>query len=133
MPQGTIPRGPAFFDPVLKGRWGAARLAAHDRGPGDPGRAVGHREGVAALEPPPATCSTSPTRRSSRVRVGPPVELKHRALDADTKRIMAAISAQLPAEARRPHHPTSAELAATYPPGYRGEPGAEHERRPGTD
>jgi len=28
MPQGTIPRGRAFFDPVLKGRWGAARLAA---------------------------------------------------------------------------------------------------------
>ena len=28
MPQGTIPRGPAFFDPELKGRWGAARLAA---------------------------------------------------------------------------------------------------------
>ena len=25
-PQGTIPRGKAFFDPVLKGRWGAARL-----------------------------------------------------------------------------------------------------------
>ena len=28
MPEGTIPRGQAFFDPVLKGRWGAARLAA---------------------------------------------------------------------------------------------------------
>ena len=28
MPQGTIPRGRAFFDPELKGRWGAARLAA---------------------------------------------------------------------------------------------------------
>ena len=28
MPEGTIPRGKAFFDPVLKGRWGAARLAA---------------------------------------------------------------------------------------------------------
>src|SRR5207302_1335761 len=28
MPQGTIPRGEAFFDPVLKGKWGAARLAA---------------------------------------------------------------------------------------------------------
>jgi putative phosphoserine phosphatase / 1-acylglycerol-3-phosphate O-acyltransferase len=28
MPQGTIPRGPAFFDPELKGRWGAAKLAA---------------------------------------------------------------------------------------------------------
>ena len=33
MPQGTIPRGPAFFDPVLKGRWGAARLAHMTRVP----------------------------------------------------------------------------------------------------
>ena len=33
MPQGTIPRGLAFFDPVLKGRWGAARLAAMTKVP----------------------------------------------------------------------------------------------------
>ncbi len=33
MPQGTIPRGRAFFDPELKGRWGAARLAAMTRAP----------------------------------------------------------------------------------------------------
>nr|MDQ3294575.1 HAD-IB family hydrolase [Actinomycetota bacterium] len=33
MPEGTIPRGPAFFDPVLKGRWGAARLAAMSGAP----------------------------------------------------------------------------------------------------
>src|SRR5439155_4397808 len=33
MPQGTIPRGPAFFEPELKGRWGAARLAALTKGP----------------------------------------------------------------------------------------------------
>ena len=33
MPQGTIPRGPAFFDPELKGRWGAARLAALTKAP----------------------------------------------------------------------------------------------------
>ena len=33
MPQGTIPRGPAFFDPELKGRWGAARLAAMTKAP----------------------------------------------------------------------------------------------------
>ena len=32
-PEGTIPRGPAFFDPVLKGRWGAARIAAATRAP----------------------------------------------------------------------------------------------------
>src|SRR4029078_10621417 len=36
MPQGTIPRGPAFFDPELKGRWGAARLAAMTRVAGIP-------------------------------------------------------------------------------------------------
>ena len=33
MPQGTIPRGPSFFDPELKGRWGAARLAAMTKAP----------------------------------------------------------------------------------------------------
>ena len=33
MPQGTIPRGQAFFDPELKGRWGAARLAAMSGAP----------------------------------------------------------------------------------------------------
>jgi putative phosphoserine phosphatase/1-acylglycerol-3-phosphate O-acyltransferase len=33
MPEGTIPRGPAFFDPVLKGRWGAAKLAAMTKAP----------------------------------------------------------------------------------------------------
>ena len=32
-PEGTIPRGPAFFDPELKGRWGAARLAAATKAP----------------------------------------------------------------------------------------------------
>ena len=33
MPQGTIPRGRAFFEPELKGRWGAARLAAMTKAP----------------------------------------------------------------------------------------------------
>ena len=68
-----------------------------------------------------------------RVRVGPPVELKHRSMDADTKRIMEAISALLPAEAREHRTPTAAELARTYPPGYKGDPAAESTRRPGTD
>ena len=49
MPQGTIPRGPAFFDPDLKGRWGAARLAQMSQRAGHPGRVVGDREGVAAF------------------------------------------------------------------------------------
>ena len=53
-----------------------------------------------------------------RIRVGEPVELKYRSLDADTKRIMAAIGELLPPEARRRRTPTAEELAATYPPGY---------------
>jgi putative phosphoserine phosphatase/1-acylglycerol-3-phosphate O-acyltransferase len=43
--------------------------------------------------------------------------LKYRSLDADTKRIMSAITALLPPEARRQRTPTEKELAATYPPG----------------
>ena len=67
------------------------------------------------------------------MRVGEPVELKHRSLDADTRRIMKAITALLPDEARLHHQPTPEELAATYPPGYRGDPTAESTRRPGSD
>ena len=33
LPQGTIPRGEAFFDPVLTGKTGAARLAAETGAP----------------------------------------------------------------------------------------------------
>ncbi|MFM7755979.1 MAG: HAD-IB family hydrolase, partial [Actinomycetota bacterium] len=53
--------------------------------------------------------------------------------DADTRRIMDAITALLPDEARRPRTPTPEELRLSYPPGYRGDPDKETERRPGTD
>ena len=46
---------------------------------------------------------------------------------------MKAIVAQLPPEARKQHTPTEAELLATFPPGYTGDPNAETTRRPGTD
>ena len=49
LPQGTIPRGEAFFDPVLQGKTGAARLAAATGRPGRPHRPVGDREGVAPV------------------------------------------------------------------------------------
>jgi putative phosphoserine phosphatase/1-acylglycerol-3-phosphate O-acyltransferase len=68
-----------------------------------------------------------------RIRVGAPVDLKGRSLDADTKRIMNAIVALLPDEARRRRTPTAEELALTYPPGYSGDPESETERRPGSD
>jgi putative phosphoserine phosphatase/1-acylglycerol-3-phosphate O-acyltransferase len=67
------------------------------------------------------------------VRMGGPVGLKYKSLDADTKRIMKAISVLLPPESRVRHEPTPEELALTLPPGYKGDPDAELVRRPGTD
>jgi putative phosphoserine phosphatase/1-acylglycerol-3-phosphate O-acyltransferase len=132
MPQGTIPRGPAFFDPELKGRWGAARLAALTKAPVIPIGLWGtERVWPRSSRLPNVLNVADPPR--VRVRVGAAVPLKHRSLDADTKRIMTAITDLLPEEAHRHHQPTREELARTFPPGYRGDPSAETSRRPGTD
>jgi len=131
MPQGTIPRGPAFFDPDLKGRWGAARLAAETGAPVIP---VG-LWGTEKVWPRNARLPklTPDFQPKVTATVGPPVELGRSDPATDTKAIMAAIVALLPEEARRPHEPTPEELAATYPPGYHGDPEAELDRRPGSD
>jgi putative phosphoserine phosphatase/1-acylglycerol-3-phosphate O-acyltransferase len=132
MPQGTIPRGMAFFDPVLRGRWGAARLAALSGAPVIPIGLWGTEKvwprnaklpNILNLSDPPLVT----------VRVGRPVALKRISDDADTKKLMKAISALLPPEGRIEHTPTDAELAATLPSGYTGDPRAEHTRRPGKD
>ncbi len=132
MPQGTIPRGAAFFDPVLKGRWGAARLAAQTGAPVIPVGLWGTEKvwprnartpNVLAVGHPPTV----------RARVGGPVDLRHRSADADTKRIMAALVDLLPEEARVRREPTPEELARTLPAGYRGDATAEAGRRPGSD
>jgi putative phosphoserine phosphatase / 1-acylglycerol-3-phosphate O-acyltransferase len=130
-PQGTIPRGPAFFDPELKGRWGAARLAAATRAPVIPVGLWGTEKVWPRRARLPRLSLTN--RPLVTATVGPPVELKYRSPDADTKRIMAAIVDLLPPEAREHRTPTDEELALTYPAGYQGDPTAEVERRPGTD
>ncbi len=132
MPQGTIPRGPAFFDPVLKGRWGAARLAHTTRVPVIPVGLWGTEKvwPRSARLPNVLNVTNPPT---IRVRVGPAVELKYKNIDKDTERIMEAIMALLPAEAREQHEPTAEELRLTYPSGYKGDPTSETTRRPGTD
>jgi putative phosphoserine phosphatase/1-acylglycerol-3-phosphate O-acyltransferase len=132
MPQGTIPRGIAFFDPVLKGRWGAARLAAMSRAPVIPiglwgtekvwPRSARLPNVLNVADPPLIT-----------IRVGPPVALKYQSPDADTKRIMKALMALLPAESRVKRTPTDEELALSFPRGYKGDVGAEVKRRPGAD
>lgn len=116
MPEGTIPRGPAFFDPVLKGRPGAARLAALTKAPVIP---VG-LWGTEAVWPRNQRLPTIDVARppSISVVIGPPVELTYDDPVADTATIMEAIADLLPDEAREPHDPTPEQLARTYPPGF---------------
>lgn len=137
MPQGTIPRGPAFFDPVLKGRWGAARLAEASGAPVIP-------IGLWGTEKVWPRSSTLPNLMSFldpprvQVRAGAPLDLGTGHLDDRTERLMAGISALLPPEASEIWTPSYDDLALTYPHGVVPEDVArasEHERdrRPGTD
>ena len=114
LPQGTIPRGEAFFDPVLRGKTGAARLAAATGAPVVPIGVWGTEQvwprsskvpNVANLQHPPRVTVT----------VGPPVELGHNDAVADTASLMDAVVDLLPPEAREVHVPTDEELAATRP------------------
>ncbi|MFZ9629614.1 MAG: HAD-IB family hydrolase, partial [Ilumatobacteraceae bacterium] len=135
MPQGTIPRGAAFYEPELRGRWGAARLAAQTRATVVPVGLWGTERvwprcsrlpNVLALVDPPAVSVTA----------GPPVPLKYRSADADTRRIMSAIMALLPPESREHRTPTTEDIRLASPPGHRVDTvDTEHEstRRPGTD
>ncbi|MDY7104460.1 MAG: HAD-IB family phosphatase [Actinomycetota bacterium] len=132
-PQGTIPRGPAFFEPRLRGRWGAARLAAMSGAPVVPLGLWG-TERVWPRNARTPNIVPGPDRPLVRARVGPPVEgLTGDDPDRDTTLILDAVSELLPPEAREHRQPTADELAATYPPGYGGDPTLEADRRPGTD
>jgi putative phosphoserine phosphatase/1-acylglycerol-3-phosphate O-acyltransferase len=117
MPQGTIPRGPAFFDPVLQGRWGAARLAQMTGAPVIPLGLWGTEQvWPRSARLPDVMNVWSPPE--VRIRVGTPVDLGYDDVDADTRAIMDAIAALLPEEARRQREPTEEELARTRPPGW---------------
>jgi putative phosphoserine phosphatase/1-acylglycerol-3-phosphate O-acyltransferase len=116
-PQGTIPRGEEFFDPRLRGKTGAARLAAATDTPVIP-LGVWGSENVwprSSRAPKMANLLHRPT---VRVRVGPPVQgLTGTDFQADTERIMEAITELLPPEARLRRIPTAEELARATPPG----------------
>jgi len=132
MPQGTIPRGRAFFDPILKGRWGAARLAAETRAPVIPVGIWGtEKVWPRNAKLPNITNVTSPP--DVLVVVGQPVQLTYTDPDADTAAIMSAISALLPPEGREFREPTEDELLRSYPSNYKGDPNDEEDRRPGLD
>lgn len=114
-PQGTIPRGPDFFEPVLRGRHGAIRLALETGAPVVPVGLWGTELAwprsarlpylMNLAEPPTVT-----------VTVGEPYRPSTDDLDRATGELMEQIVDLLPAEARRPTTPTEEQLARTYPP-----------------
>jgi len=132
MPQGTIPRGKAFYEPKLKGRWGAARLAAMTGAPVVPiglwgtekvwPRSARVPNVLNVLAPPLVT-----------VTVGKPVKLELADPEVDTKKIMKAIMKLLPDESRVKRTPTADEIALAMPPGAEGDGAGESKRRPGRD
>jgi putative phosphoserine phosphatase/1-acylglycerol-3-phosphate O-acyltransferase len=135
MPQGTIPRGEAFFEPELKGRWGAARLAQMTGVKIVPVGLWGtERVWPRSSKLPNVLNVTNPPRVT--VRVGEPFEVSGDDLDENTTLIMSKIVELLPPEAREKHTPTPEELARTYPSGKLPtdeEATDEKGRRPGSD
>ena len=145
MPQGTIPRGRAFFDPALQGRWGAARLAVRTGAPVIPMGLWGTEKVWPRNSQVPMLWNVANPPKVS-VTVGPEVALRRDTgaddvlasvsdalADENTKRMMSAITNLLPPEAREYREPTEAELRAALPSNYKGDLNAEFTRRPGTD
>ncbi|RMH79861.1 MAG: HAD-IB family hydrolase, partial [Actinomyces sp.] len=100
MPQGTIPRGRAFFDPELKGRPGVARLAVMTGAPVVPLGVWGtERVWPRSARLPNVWNVLDPPEVLARF--GPPVDLGDDPdLRVRTGRVMAAIVDLLPPEAR---------------------------------
>jgi putative phosphoserine phosphatase/1-acylglycerol-3-phosphate O-acyltransferase len=115
LPQGTIPRGEAFFDPILKGKTGTARLAAATGAVVVPIGLWGTEKVWArSARTPDFTLVRHPPRVT--IRVGHPLELSGSSAVVDTVAIMAAISTLLPEESWVRHEPTAEDLARTKPP-----------------
>lgn len=132
-PQGTIPRGPAFFDPELKARWGAAKLATMTGAVVVPVGLWGTEKVWPRSSQIPKVTLPGQHKPVVTVKVGKPFKVTGTDLDAATKQIMKKITALLPAEARKKYTPTEEELRATFPSGYKGDPNQEIDRRPGSD
>jgi len=124
LPQGTIPRGEAFYDPVLHGRTGTARLAAATGAPVVPVGLWGTDEVWPRARRLPDVTSVlhAPT---VDVRIGRPVRLELDDARRDTELLMSAIAGLLPAASREPHVPTGDELDRTYPRGAKPPSGGD--------
>lgn len=116
-PQGTIPRGEAFFDPELKGRYGAVRLAVESGAPLIPVGVWGTEKAWPRNRSVPYILNLADPPTVTVV-VGEPYHPSSSDVDEATVELMAAIADLLPDEARKSRKPTAEELAATYPSGH---------------
>jgi putative phosphoserine phosphatase / 1-acylglycerol-3-phosphate O-acyltransferase len=115
LPQGTIPRGEAFFAPKLVGRRGVAVLARMSGAPVIPLGLWGTESVWPRRARVPAVWNVidPPT---VRMRVGKPIRLRNANDDAAVRSVMRAIEKLLPVVAGGPS-PTPADIARTYPRG----------------
>jgi putative phosphoserine phosphatase/1-acylglycerol-3-phosphate O-acyltransferase len=113
LPQGTIPRGEAFFRAKLEGKTGCARLAKSSGAPVIPVGLYGTEEVWPRSSKIPKVNLRH--RAKVRIRVGSPLFLTGDDPKKETVRLMAAIGALLPKEARVDRTPSSDELRRSSP------------------
>ena len=122
LPEGTIPRGEAFFDPILKGKKGTARLASMTGASVVPLGIWGTEKVWPRSSKVPSLLRFSDPHEVI-LRFGPPVVLSSGSdasevsIADDTNAIMSAIMDLLPAESRVVREVTAEELAKTTPDG----------------
>jgi putative phosphoserine phosphatase / 1-acylglycerol-3-phosphate O-acyltransferase len=123
LPEGTIPRGEAFFDPILKGKKGTARLASMTGASVVPLGIWGTEKVWPRSSKVPSLLRFNDPHEII-LRFGPPVVLASSASSSteasiadDTDAIMSAIMDLLPAESRIARKVTAEELAKTTPDG----------------
>lgn len=122
-PQGTIPRGEAFFEPRLRGRTGVARLALATEAPVVP-VALWGTEKIWPRNSRLPKVGELVSRKPVYAKVGEPMYLKLPAgVTPDsvayhelTQQVMDRIAQLLPEEVRDPATPTAEQIAAASPP-----------------
>ena len=105
----------SFFDPVLKGKWGAARLAAATGAPVVPVGMWGTEKVWPRRRRLPQLVTLRPPQIT--ITAGPAVRLGRSDASADTDTIMEAVTALLPPEARERRIPSEEEIRLATPAG----------------
>lgn len=114
LPEGTIPRGEAFFAPQLRGSTGAVRLSAMTGAPIVP-IGIWGTERVWPRNSKLPRIEGLVERPDVVIVVGEPKAYPGDDPKAETEALMNTIVDLLPPEAREPYEPTEDELAATHP------------------